>query len=148
MDMESELTTIKIPKVLVESVKSIYNSESITNREFIRLLLLSSLNDGQVALIAKELNVNENQVQLIKDRRKVLLKEKNNATSDVKQNNKRIENMLNKTEFTNQMLLAYIKLMLSDTGYSYPKDIRSRLEKFDDYDKDIYKVLADIFKEG
>ncbi|RIM48166.1 hypothetical protein BUY22_02265 [Staphylococcus cohnii] len=148
MDMESELTTIKIPKVLVESVKSIYNSESITNREFIRLLLLSSLNDGQVALIAKELNVNENQVQFIKDRRKVLLKEKNNATSDVKQNNKRIENMLNKTEFTNQMLLAYIKLMLSDTGYSYPKDIRSRLEKFDDYDKDIYKVLADIFKEG
>lgn len=148
MDKDPELVAVKIPKVLIESVKSNYNLESTTNREFFRILLLSNLSSGQVALVAKELNVNEKHVQLLKDKRKTLLNEKNDATSDVKPNNKRIENMLNKTEFTNQMLLAYIKLMLSDTGYSYPKDIRPRLEKFDDYDKDIYKVLADIFKEG
>lgn len=146
-----ELTTIKLPKVLIDHAKTLYNFEKYSNREFVRIMLLSDLPDNQVELLVNELDVSLKDVKKIKNRRTALLgtdfKQNENPTQKSNNNNKRIENMLNKTEFTNQMLLAYVKLLLSDTGYSYPKDIKGKLSDFDNYDEDIAEIIVQKFKE-
>lgn len=144
-----ELTTIKLPKVLVDHTKTLYNLEKATNRDFVRMMLLSNLPDKQVELLTSELEVSYKEIKKIKNKRKSLLIPDGNTNQDPNtpsKSNKRLENMLNKTEFTNQLLLAYVKLLLSDTGYSYPKDIQEKLDAFESYDEDIAQILAQKFK--
>lgn len=137
-----ELVTVRIPKNLVESVKSLYDSESVSTRSFIITMLLSNVPEGKVDLLANEMKANTREIQRLKNQRSAIL----NSNSKPKEN-KRLERMLKQSEFTNQMMLSYIKLMLSDTGYAFPDNIEERLNSFDDYDIGLKQHIVKKFEE-
>lgn len=137
-----ELVTVRIPKNLVESVKSLYDSESVSTRSFIITMLLSNVPEGKVDLLANEMKANTREIQRLKNQRSAIL----NSNSKPKEN-KRLERMLKQSEFTNQMMLSYIKLMLSDTGYAFPDNIEERLNSFDDYDRGLKQHIVKKFEE-
>ncbi|WP_281512546.1 hypothetical protein [Mammaliicoccus vitulinus] len=137
-----ELVAIKLPKTLVEGIKKYYDSEDTPNRLFLRSILLSDLPEGKAELIANELDVDIKEVNKLRSQKNELLKPNTNL-----KNNKRLERMLKQSEFTNQMMLSYIKLMLSDTGYAFPDNIEERLNSFDDYDKELKQHIIKKFEE-
>lgn len=137
-----ELVAIKLPKTLVEGIKKYYDSEDTPNRLFLRSILLSDLPEGKAELIANELDVNIKEVNKLRNQKNELFKPNANL-----KNNKRLERMLKQSEFTNQMMLSYIKLMLSDTGYAFPDNIEERLNSFDDYDIGLKQHIVKKFEE-
>lgn len=147
MASEADLKTVKVPKVLIDGVKSMYNLEQSTNRYLITCLLLSNLTIDKVEIILDNVDLNIS-IEDVKKFKKQMSKSLANESNDKTKNKQILKNQKEILD-TNHMILAMLKLNMKDNAYSFPEgdeNIKGILNQFQSTEQSINNILGN--KEG
>ena len=135
-----ETTTVKVPKVLIKHVKDKFGLSFSSNKIFVYALLISYLNDDEKASFMPEFGYeNANILNKVIHYRSVF--EYSDKTPKKKQNNQKLSEHFKRIEMNNEVIIGLLKLLMLDSGYSFPNDLKDRIDKFDETESQLVKLL-------